>query len=216
MEYETHPAAEIFPLMSDTEFTGLVEDIREHGLKEAIVLCKGEILDGRNRYRACLEIGIEPRLTEWNANGQSPEGYVVSKNLHRRHLNESQRAMVAGKIATMPQGTRTDIGSIDPKFTSNDEAAEMLNISTPSVKRAKAVLRYGTPEEIDAVESGKTAVSTTAKKIHERRGSSSLSGSSMRRYSDAPACCAAATDGSPPALFSAAANNRPSFITANA
>jgi len=166
MEYETHPAAEIFPLMSDTEFTGLVEDIREHGLKEAIVLCKGEILDGRNRYRACLEIGIEPRLTEWISNGQSPESYVVSKNLHRRHLKERQRAMVAGKLSNLYKGLRVD-RSKDPS-TTIDNAASLLNISTASVKRARAILRDGTPEEIAAVEAGEAAVVPTAKRVLAR------------------------------------------------
>lgn len=167
MQYENHPAAEIFPPMDEGEFNGLVADIAAHGLCESIVLYDGKVLDGRHRLRACQQLGIEPRFEVW-PNSESPQAYVISKNLHRRHLNESQRAMVAARLATMPRGTRTDIGSIDPKLVSNDEAADMLNISAPSVKRAKTILRDGTSEEIEAVEKGEAAVSTTAKNISAR------------------------------------------------
>jgi len=68
------------------EFGQLVDDLREHGLLQPIVLHEGRILDGRNRYRACQHAGVEPRFEEWD--GESPTAYVLSLNLHRRHLTE--------------------------------------------------------------------------------------------------------------------------------
>lgn len=78
--------------------------------------------------------------------------YVVSHNLHRRHLSESQRAMVAAKVARLKHGQRAD-ASIDASAT-QPEAARMLNVSRPSVQRARQVIDHGTPELVQAVEAG--------------------------------------------------------------
>ena len=52
-----HPLADLFPLLEGEDFEQLVTDIRENGLYEPIVMLDGRILDGRNRYRACLSAG---------------------------------------------------------------------------------------------------------------------------------------------------------------
>ena len=49
--------------------------------------------------------GVEPKFQEWNGKG-SLVAFVVSLNLHRRHLNESQRALVAARIANLGEGGR--------------------------------------------------------------------------------------------------------------
>ncbi len=87
--------------------------------------------------------------------GADPAAWVVSKNLHRRHLSESQRAMVAARLATLPRGanqhrqiclSRTQL-----------EAAELLNVAARSVKSARAAQTPGVPELVDAVDSGARA-----------------------------------------------------------
>jgi hypothetical protein len=198
-----HPAAELFPLMAEEELIEQANDIRENGLQEPIVLLDGLILDGRNRWLACEQIGIDDVDVKFAAYGDQkaygsrgrswprtvdicfppatdegleeyvdadfrgplddPVSYVVSLNLKRRHLNESQRAMVAAKIATMRQGERTDLASIDAK--SQSEAADLLNVGRASVQRARTVLDHGAANVAAAVERGEVSVSTAAKAV---------------------------------------------------
>jgi N6-adenosine-specific RNA methylase IME4 len=94
-----HPAADLFPMMSDEEFAGLCADINTNGLLEHIrVDSKSQtIIDGRNRYKACLKLGVEPKYEWWD--GDDPYSYVASMNLHRRHLETGQKAAIGALIA---------------------------------------------------------------------------------------------------------------------
>jgi ParB/Sulfiredoxin domain len=126
---------EIFPPMSD-EYAALVEDIRENGLRDPIVLLDRQVLDGRNRHRACEEIGIEAIARPWDGRGD-PLSYVISKNLRRRHLNESQRAMVADKIANLKEGRPSSTAPIGA--VSQSQAAKTMNVGRSSVQNAHVV-----------------------------------------------------------------------------
>jgi hypothetical protein len=93
-----HPLADIFPLMEGAEFNELVADIKANGLIEDIVLYDGMILDGRNRYRACIAADVPPTThdaTEWIGD---PAAFVISANIRRRHLNREQRGELLIKI----------------------------------------------------------------------------------------------------------------------
>ncbi len=98
---EFHEVANIFPMMQGDEFDALKADISANGLREPIWLHPdGRIIDGRNRYLACCELGIEPPYRTWNCSG-SLVAFVVSLNLHRRHLTSGQKAVVALDILPM-------------------------------------------------------------------------------------------------------------------
>ena len=152
---EFHPLANIFPLVEGAEFGELVADIREHGLREPVVTFEDKILDGRNRYRACLQAGIEPTFTVYQ--GDDPVSYVVSLNLRRRHLNESQRAMVAAKLATFKLGDNQHSEGLPI-----GRGSELLNVGERTVARAREVQERGVPELVTAVERGDVSVSAAA------------------------------------------------------
>src|SRR5689334_835478 len=101
--WETHPAADVFPMMDDAQLAELAADIRERGLDDEVVLLRDGkrelLLDGRNRVRACELAGVKLRTGFFT--GKDPIGWVIAQNLHRRHLNESQRAMVAARLSTL-------------------------------------------------------------------------------------------------------------------
>lgn len=153
-----HPVSEIFPSMPPAEFDALVADITANGLREPIHIMGDSIVDGRHRYRACLQAGVEPQFVVV-PDGTDLNALVISLNLRRRHLNESQRAMVAARLANLPLGSNQHAQICAP---SQDGAAEMLNVSRRTVQHARAVLEHGTPELATAVDSGFIAVSSAA------------------------------------------------------
>jgi hypothetical protein len=150
-----HTLASIFPLVEGAEFAALVADIKRYGLHEPIVLFEDKVLGGRNRLRACQAADVAPTFTGYT--GNDPISYVVSLNLRRRHLNESQRAMVAAKLATLQLGDNQH-----SEGHSIEEASRLLNVGHASVERAKTVQRGGALELVQAVEQGAVSVSAAA------------------------------------------------------
>lgn len=158
-----HPAANLFPLMTESEYVALRDDIRENGLTFGVVFRGDELVDGRNRLRAIEELGLDLKSHSVVIPVEQisdPIQYVLSLNLHRRHLTESQRGMIAADVAKLKRGDNQH-SSIDLS-SSQSEAAVMLNVSVPTVKRAKQVKENAVPEIIEAVERGEVTVSAAA------------------------------------------------------
>jgi hypothetical protein len=98
---EAHPLADMFPLMEGEELTALINDIKVNGQREPITLYEGKILDGRNRYRACIELGRKPETREHHAGCAyigDPLAYIISANIHRRHLTPGQKRDLIAKL----------------------------------------------------------------------------------------------------------------------
>lgn len=161
IDYEFHPIANIFPLIDGDDFTALVADVAENGVLEPVWLYEEKILDGRNRWRAAKAANVECPTRDYE--GENPVVFAVSLNLRRRHLSESQRAMVAAKLATLSQGARTDLSPIGEM--SQGDAADMLNVGKRSVERAREVINEATPEIVAAVEAGAMSVSLAAQVV---------------------------------------------------
>jgi len=175
--YEYHEIANIFPMMNDDEYRSLSEDIAKNGLINPIVLYEGKILDGRNRYKTCNEIGVIPKYITYE--GDSPLAYVISLNLQRRHLTSSQRAMLALKVLPMleaearkRQATHKegDIYLVE-KFPqaeednkSRDLAADMFQTNAHYVSDAKKI-KEEKPELIEKIVAGEMTIQEAKKKI---------------------------------------------------
>lgn len=158
--FPLHPAAELFPVMDEAAFAALVADIAAHGQREPILVLDGQVIDGRHRLRACEQLGLEPLVRQVSADDGDPFGLVVSLNLHRRHLSEGQRAIIAARLATLPHG-RPDANAQICAFT-QDEAAQHLKVSRRTVQHARAVLDHGIDELQAAVKGGEISVSAAA------------------------------------------------------
>lgn len=155
--FEIHQIAEIFPRMSDTEFASLTADIKANGLLEPVWIYENKVIDGRHRFLACRDLGITPKTR--NYEGSDPVGFVVSLNLKRRHLSESQRALVAANIANLEKGANQHTQICG---TSQAKAATLLNVSERAVSSAAKVKNEGAPELVQAVQQGKVSVSAAA------------------------------------------------------
>ena len=184
MSYEAHPFADQFPMMSDGDLKRLADDIAENGLKEWGVIHEGMILDGRNRNKACEMAGVE---MQWGEVTQEeidadfdPLAYVVSLNLHRRQLTNNQRAVIAGRLATMKRGgdhTSDESNSPNGELLSRDDAAALLQVTPRSVDRAKSIIKNASADVVKSVESNELPLSTAdklAKAVPDKREQSSL------------------------------------------
>ena len=165
---EIHELAKLFPPMAGEDFKALCKDVKDHGLLNSIVLYEGKVLDGRNRERACNEVGVRPRY-ETFTDGSALE-YVISQNVQRRHLTADQRALLALDLeklfaeeieANRKAGIKSKNSTGDHNANRKDwavkKAASALHTSEWSVQYAKR-LKKDHPEKVAAVRAGKISV----------------------------------------------------------
>jgi ParB-like nuclease domain len=150
---KAHPACELLPRMAEKEFRELQRDIGRYGLRHPIIVDEeGTILDGRHRYQAVVRLpGTDLKVEVFRGTEAEKAALVMSENIHRRHLTTDQRAAIAADLATLgrggDRGNQYTGGKVsnDPLATSEEpattiaQAAEVMNVSVPSVKRARAI-----------------------------------------------------------------------------
>jgi len=160
--YPIHPAADCFPMIGGDAFQQMVDDIKANGLIQPIALYQDQVIDGRNRMRACEQAGVAP-IYETIDGISDPVAYVISTNLHRRHLTTKQRAAIAAELANMTKSDAGRIGGskqgpngpcLENQSVSIEQAAEMMNVSPRSVKRAKKTMKEN-PEAHESAKAGK-------------------------------------------------------------
>jgi ParB-like chromosome segregation protein Spo0J len=183
-ELTIHPAADMFPQMDEQDFQVLKADIAQNGLRESIITYRSHILDGRHRNRACKELGMEPLLREYA--GTDPEGFVLSMNLHRRHLNPSQRALIAARLAQAKRGG--DRSKPHKCGLTHSQAAKQLNAGQRLVEKASALIGAEeagrlSPEVLEAVFDGKIRLGQAEKiaKLPREQQSVSKNGKAVSR-----------------------------------
>lgn len=173
-----HEVANIFPLMEGEEYDNLCADIQQNGLLVPIWLHPdGSIIDGRNRYRACLQTGTRPEFKTWSGEG-SLVSFVVSLNLHRRHLTASQRAALAVDVLPMleaenPQGGDRrsadfqggNIATLNGK--NRETAGELFSVGARYVQDAKK-LSQEAPDLLDRVRIGDITLPQAKREMRTR------------------------------------------------
>jgi protein gp37 len=163
-----HPLSAAFPKLSEKAFGELRADIAANGLRLPIVLYTEQVLDGWHRYRACTETGTEPRYEEFRGTEAEARRFVISTNLMRRHLDETQRGMIAARFAQLPVGNPNSVNLPNSGLTVS-EAADLLNVSDKTVTDARTVLASGDEDLIAAADQGEVSVSRAAKEVRASR-----------------------------------------------
>ena len=168
---ELHPLCTLFPRLTGAEFDALVSDIKANGLREPIIIHDGMILDGGNRYRACIEAGIEPATMKFG--GGNLVSYVLSANLHRRHLTAMQSAAIVASAqdwanANLRGGDRKSDQSANLHF---DSAADRAAVSGASVRTQKSAdkIAKADPELAKALGRGEVSPSDAVEQVTGKR-----------------------------------------------
>ena len=177
MEY--HEIANIFPMMTDAELEQLKDDIVINGQLDPVILYEGKILDGRNRWKVCTELGLVINYDQYQ--GDNPLSFVISKNLHRRHLDASQRAMIATdvkpllevearkrQLANLKQYADTVVEIMPQREAgkSRDKAGDLFGVSGRYVSEAENI-KEKEPELAEKVRSGDMTIAEAKKKAQK-------------------------------------------------
>jgi hypothetical protein len=145
-----HPLASMFPMMKGEEFDAFVADIETHGLREKITLYQGKILEGRHRYRACLRAKVELRFEQFKGDDAAATAFVVSRNIHRRHLKPKEKRDLLEKLLKAdPQKSNRQIAKVRKEL---EKAGDVETVTTSidtkgrrQTKRLRAPKAKATP-----------------------------------------------------------------------
>jgi AraC-like DNA-binding protein len=156
-KYKVHPAADVFPMMSDEELTALGEDIKKNGQMIPVLLWNGDrsgpvLIDGRNRLEAMERIGIadDARVVE-TLHCKDPVTHIITLNIRRRHLTKQQQteliiaAVMAAKPPQVEEVSKGGRGKVNETKTKAVAIAADLGISESTVKRGFAKAEGRTP-----------------------------------------------------------------------
>lgn len=157
MELRQHPLSAAFPAMSADDFAALVEDIKVNGQREPVMVHEGMVLDGWHRYRACIQCGVPVKKFSFPAE-QDPVAFVLSHNLHRRHMTPSQRAAAVVACSEWAPAHRPKKAEPGSGFSHDADMAKAAGTSDRTIRDAKVAHKAGLTDAVkDGVMTAKEA-----------------------------------------------------------
>ena len=153
-----HPLSAAFPAIDSARINELAASIKNIGQQNPIIVHEGMVLDGWHRHQACQIAKVLPIIEEFD--GDDPVAFVLSANLHRRHLTESQRAAAVVMCSEWAKNGRPEKGDHGHPFVSNADMAETAQVSERTIMRAKQGVEAGLGE---AIKNGKISARAAAK-----------------------------------------------------
>jgi hypothetical protein len=173
-----HPVANLFPLMDGEEYEAFKANIADIGQSDTVWTYQGKIIDGRNRARACEELGLKLLTREWDGKGSLVQ-FVVALNLQRRHLDKHQRAAVAVELLPhleaeakerQRQGGRRKVPQnvAEANGEAREQAAQEFNTNRLYVSAAKK-LKEQAPDLFEQVKRGELKVTQASLRLKQRQ-----------------------------------------------
>jgi len=186
-DLKIHPFAEFLPLMAEGKLEALAEDIRAHGLLNPIVRYQGQILDGRNRHRACTLAGVAPTFSDFEGTEAEALALVKSLNVHRRDLTSGQRAIAAALEWGLDEKTDGRPGKGTGCTVSLKSLAAEYHISKQTLTQARDLLCYA-PDLAEAVKDGSKSMLAASQDYEERQRKAkqdARTAERVKKYADA-------------------------------
>lgn len=156
----------LIPPLSPEELAGLEASLVAEGrARDALVVWQEKqiLLDGHHRHSICERLGLPYTVRGLSFQSKDPaKSWMIRNQLGRRNLSETQRSLLAARIATLSHGVNKGTKDASIEASSQKDAAAMFHVSRPSVQRARKVLERGVPELIAACQADKLAVSVAA------------------------------------------------------
>lgn len=145
--YERHPLSAAFPSMSAEEQDALTNDIEQHGQRDPITIYQGQVLDGWHRYQACSMLEITC-IEQGLADGIDPISFVISMNMHRRHLNQGQLAVAVVACNEWRKVGRPVNNSAPSAGLTTKELANQAGTGTRTIEQAKKAVEAGLADKV--------------------------------------------------------------------
>lgn len=174
---DTHPLAQALPMLGEEDYGRLRESIRTHGQIESIVLMGEMVVDGRNRLKACRELGLSPATVQYR--GSVPvEDYIWAKNVARRHMTDDQKAAAVmrweeyekrqakeRKKLSQGRGQKGPVISPDVKGgDARDKLAERAGVAQNKIRQAMLVKKHD-EKLLEQVERGEVTLAGAVKRV---------------------------------------------------
>lgn len=165
---EFHPLSQMFPYLPSDKLAALRDNVKEAPPDIVkVYTLGGKVFEGKNIFLVAAILGLKVEFVEYE--GNDPIGFLLTRNLHRRHLTIAQRAYVAAQMVTTTLGSNQHKGSGIPepsiKEVTQPVAAKLLGVSVDSVANAKSVLDSGDNELIEKLRDGKISVNAAVLKL---------------------------------------------------
>jgi len=175
---KNHPISDVWPMMDEAKLAELADDIRKNGQLVPVWLYEGKILDGRNRWAACMIAGVDPKTKEYK--GDEPTAFAVSLNDRRRHMNKGSLAAVAAELepffaadAKRRQIRKPKAHSVVAKMPqqtpskAREEAAKSVGVAARYVQDAKKV-KAGSPDVFERLKAGKITLQDAKREVAKK------------------------------------------------